>query len=418
MTGWERWASPHLPSLGFGLDDLILTGIGDAAPGHGFRPLEPAVARLHLKEWLSSSGHRERLAATWSVQMERRIGLSPRAGPNELDLMRIEQALAEQKLVLWLRDRAGGVDQGLGPSIETPSIQTGTKTTWIEVVLVAEGGAPLGGERYRITTPDGSLQTGRLGADGAARLDGLVAGVCDITFPDLDGREWGRSSPPSPPDGADAISHVHTVRQGEDATSIAALYGFRHWKTVWAHPANTSLRAEREPDMLFPGDEVSVPARTERVEEGGTAARHRFFALVASRKLHVILLGLDQKPLANAQYTLWLGDVAIAEDSTDASGALQRAIPLDAREVTLECALGAFTLEVGALNPLDDVADKGVSGAQGRLNNLGYDAGPIDGRLGSRTQEALRRFQVDQGIEASGFLDGATKAKLRSAHGS
>ncbi len=37
-----------------------------------------------------------------------------------------------------------------------------------------------------------------------------------------------------------------------------------------------------------------------------------------------------------------------------------------------------------------------------RLNLLGYDAGPADGRAGKRTRAALRAFQSDRGIPADG----------------
>jgi len=39
-----------------------------------------------------------------------------------------------------------------------------------------------------------------------------------------------------------------------------------------------------------------------------------------------------------------------------------------------------------------DPADE-ISGIQGRLKNLGFDPGPIDGIAGSRTYEALNRYQ-------------------------
>ena len=418
MTAWERWDRRSLPSLGAGLADVLITGVGDAAPGGGFRRVEPDAAQFLLREWLASGEPRARLAAIWAAQSGRHVDLAPHPGVDERETRRICEWLSEQRLVLWLRDRAAASAAGSGPTKQAPSPQGDTKTTWVEIVLVDQIGTPLGREAFALTTPGGSKISAALDANGFARLDGLVAGTCDISFPRIDGREWGRGLPPAPLTGGEAISHIHQVRQGEDASTIAALYGFRHWQTVWSHEANAGLRRTRDPNVLFPGDEVSIPARIERMEEGGTAARHRFVALVASRKLHVILLGLDERPLANAQYTLWLGDAAIAEDSTDASGALERSIPLGARELTLDSALGIFTLEVGALNPLDSVEDDGVSGAQGRLNNLGYDAGPVDGHLGPRTQDAVLRFQKGEGLEPSGVLDNATKSKLRSRHGS
>lgn len=63
--------------------------------------------------------------------------------------------------------------------------------TWIAVELVDDKGKPVAGERYRIETPDGSREEDHLDAEGRARIDNLDHGECQISFPDIDGREWG-----------------------------------------------------------------------------------------------------------------------------------------------------------------------------------------------------------------------------------
>ncbi|RMX06004.1 peptidoglycan-binding protein [Corticibacter populi] len=50
--------------------------------------------------------------------------------------------------------------------------------------------------------------------------------------------------------------------------------------------------------------------------------------------------------------------------------------------------------------------------AQQVLNELGYDAGTADGKMGQRTATALREFQDDQGLPVTGRLDPATSAAL------
>ena len=50
--------------------------------------------------------------------------------------------------------------------------------------------------------------------------------------------------------------------------------------------------------------------------------------------------------------------------------------------------------------------------AQLLLNKRGYKAGPIDGKLGPRTRQALRRFQRDHGLTATGKLDRDTMDAL------
>lgn len=50
--------------------------------------------------------------------------------------------------------------------------------------------------------------------------------------------------------------------------------------------------------------------------------------------------------------------------------------------------------------------------AQQALTALGYDTGPVDGRLGPRSEEALRLFQSERGLPVTGRLDAATVAAL------
>jgi len=49
------------------------------------------------------------------------------------------------------------------------------------------------------------------------------------------------------------------------------------------------------------------------------------------------------------------------------------------------------------------------------LNKGGFDAGPVDGVMGPKTQQALQKFQQQHGLQAKGQLDSKTVAALRSA---
>jgi peptidoglycan hydrolase-like protein with peptidoglycan-binding domain len=49
---------------------------------------------------------------------------------------------------------------------------------------------------------------------------------------------------------------------------------------------------------------------------------------------------------------------------------------------------------------------------QERLHRLSFDAGPVNGDLGTKTQAALAQFQLSQNIPASGQLDDATLQAL------
>ncbi|MCP3677771.1 MAG: peptidoglycan-binding protein [Deltaproteobacteria bacterium] len=53
-----------------------------------------------------------------------------------------------------------------------------------------------------------------------------------------------------------------------------------------------------------------------------------------------------------------------------------------------------------------------IQETQKRLANRGLNPGPIDGLWGGRTERALKRFQKDSGLPATGRLDRATRKKL------
>jgi type VI secretion system secreted protein VgrG len=62
--------------------------------------------------------------------------------------------------------------------------------TWIEIRLVDRESNPVPGERYRIRLPDSSLMEGVLDRDGMARVECIIPGQAQVSFPGLDGREW------------------------------------------------------------------------------------------------------------------------------------------------------------------------------------------------------------------------------------
>ena len=56
--------------------------------------------------------------------------------------------------------------------------------------------------------------------------------------------------------------------------------------------------------------------------------------------------------------------------------------------------------------------DEMVKAAQQALKEKGHDPGSVDGRMGPKTQQALRDFQNAQGIQATGGLDDKTMVSL------
>lgn len=53
-----------------------------------------------------------------------------------------------------------------------------------------------------------------------------------------------------------------------------------------------------------------------------------------------------------------------------------------------------------------------VKQVQEKLSSQGYDPGPVDGKMGPKTQQAVKKLQEDRSLQASGQLDQQTLATL------
>jgi len=62
--------------------------------------------------------------------------------------------------------------------------------TWVAFRLVDLHGDAIADARYEITLSDGSTVEGTTNANGEARHDGIVAGACTLSFPDLPEDYW------------------------------------------------------------------------------------------------------------------------------------------------------------------------------------------------------------------------------------
>ncbi len=76
------------------------------------------------------------------------------------------------------------------PDLQHKNVLTLRRLTWIEIELVGEDDKPIPNEKYRVLAPDGTLYEGVLDADGLARVEGIVAGMCKVCFPNLNGEAW------------------------------------------------------------------------------------------------------------------------------------------------------------------------------------------------------------------------------------
>ena len=69
-------------------------------------------------------------------------------------------------------------------------VDTETEKTWIAIEVLDDRGKPVAGERYRVKVPGGTYEEGNLDEKGRAKITNIDSGMCDVSFLDVDGREW------------------------------------------------------------------------------------------------------------------------------------------------------------------------------------------------------------------------------------
>jgi len=228
------------------------------------------------------------------------------------------------------------------------------------------------------------------------------------------------------------MSEPHIVAQGETLSGIARQHGFSSYKTLWDAAENKELKDKRKnPNILFPGDQLFIPDKETKDETRATDKKHRFELQAESLKIRIELMGLKNAPSAGHECTLTV-EADSHELTTKADGILEQTISEQAKtgkiidrgkpgeEFRIE---REIPLKIGHLDPVEK-----VSGQIGRLNNLGYIAGDIPGHtLTSAEEEKIRKtpqflsaveeFQCDFGLKVDGDCGANTQAKLVKVHG-
>lgn len=214
----------------------------------------------------------------------------------------------------------------------------------------------------------------------------------------------------------------HVVREGDCLSSIARQTG-RLWETIWNDPANAALRAaRRDPNVLLPGDRLTIPPLRPRSEPAQTEMRHRFVRL-GQPTVFQLRLAHNGRPLAQRSYTLTYDNGEEFSGVTNMDGFLRCPMPSDALHGRLAVAGGSddatddsleYTLRFGRLQPVESLV-----GVQQRLRNLGLYDGANTGELDERTRSAIEVYQTARsGLNATGTPDAATRQRLREEHGS
>src|SRR5262245_16974238 len=165
------------------------------------------------------------------------------------------------------------------------------------------------------------------------------------------------------------MSKVHVVQQGEHLAGIAALHGLSDPRTIFDHPENAALKAERKnPNVLFPGDLLVIPEREVRSEDASTETRTKFQTSSTNLLLRLRVQDVSAAPVEGIAFLE--GGVQMAERDE----IREAPIPPSKRQDTISLPASpprehelAFPLAIGELDPI-----KTPSGVRDRLNNLGY----------------------------------------------
>jgi hypothetical protein len=215
------------------------------------------------------------------------------------------------------------------------------------------------------------------------------------------------------------MSFTHTVKQGESIASIAAQYNM-HWKKIYEDPSNSDFRQLRpNPHVIYPGDEVSIPEKELREENRTTDQRHHFEVEPRTVVLRVVMKDIEDHVLDNCAYKLEV-DEKVYKGTTGTDGLIQETLPADAHDGTLTFWLNAeaqggsfrWSLRLSHIDPVEC-----LTGVQARLNNLSFNAGPVDGIRGPKTEAAVRAFQKKYRLKLDGISGPITQKKLKEVYG-
>lgn len=230
----------------------------------------------------------------------------------------------------------------------------------------------------------------------------------------------------------------HTVKQGDCISSIAEDNGL-FWETIWNDPENAELkRLRKDPNVLFPGDEIFIPDKREKTENCATEEKHRFRKKNVPAYLNLRLIDLDEKPRCGLEYIMDI-DGDIHEGTTDEEGCIHTVISPGAKRALLKVFpykrqnkdvdnqvysgpepeevedqqdYEEYEINIGCLDPIDE-----VKGVQERLQNLGYSVEIKGQEQDEKFKESLLLFQDKHQLQKTGRVDPDTVRKLEEISG-
>jgi hypothetical protein len=210
---------------------------------------------------------------------------------------------------------------------------------------------------------------------------------------------------------------VHTVKQGEHLASIAAANGFFGTAPIAKHPDNRALMQQRAPEVLMPGDRLTIPAIEPASFKVATGRLHTFVVRRPRLKLRVAFQKADGAPSAKRSFRASYDGGAAMQGTLTDDGLLDLPIPVATRRVDVTLAPTDSESEqiyqffLGQLDPVDE-----YSGLIARLQNLGYLRPSFDDDE-TELRLAIEEFQCDAGLPIDGEPSDALHTKLVELHG-
>jgi len=216
------------------------------------------------------------------------------------------------------------------------------------------------------------------------------------------------------------MADYHTVEQGECLASIAKKYGFPDYQKIYNHPENSDFKKSHpNPNVVFPGDSIFIPDMEVKDYSRPTEKKHSFKLHRQPTVVRIVVADEKGKPYSGNKYKLTIG-YKTYEGTTGSDGLIEREVDADEQlgELTVwwkgdsQILTCNWTLQIGHLDPVEE-----ITGIQGRLNNLGFDCGEVDGIIGPQTEAAVRAFQEENSLKVDGIPGPKTQAKLKEVHG-
>lgn len=300
------------------------------------------------------------------------------------------------------------------------TIPAESKKTWVEVELLDKNNRPVKGVAVELTLPDGAKVKGTLSDKGSFRVDGIDPGTCKVAFPDLDGREWSKSSSFAEGQAVSLLKGAaktgpgaYTVAQGDHIASVAADAGFLSWRTIWDDGKNSAIREKRNPNVLYPGDVLEIPAKQKKEESIPTTEYSTFQTIGDPVQLKIVVQDWAGNAIVDTELDIQLDGGEKIRTAGDGSATKKTVDPQGQREGTLVVKGYALALKLGHLDPVEE-----LSGQVWRLNNLGYRAGEPADTSNMDFRSAVEEFQCDNSLTVDGICGPNTQAKLKDVHGS